>query len=182
MSLINKARTGGRWKVALALAGVAAAALTVSACGVSSSSGTSSTSTSSGSHGASTAAAAVWSAPNADLQNTRAIDSSITSANVSKLRVAWRIPLKHAGVSVTTPTLPWSVRTGRSTSRTSATTCLPRTASVDLGPAERRVGARTRCEDGQGALEVPGDEEPRRAVSRRHARHGRGLERPRDRA
>lgn len=97
MSLINKARTGGRWKVALALAGVAAAALTVSACGVSSSSGTSSTSTSSGSHGASTAAAAVWSAPNADLQNTRAIDSSITSANVSKLRVAWRIPLKHAG-------------------------------------------------------------------------------------
>jgi hypothetical protein len=41
--------------------------------------------------------AAVWSAPNADLQNTRAIDSSITSANVSKLRVAWRIPLKHAG-------------------------------------------------------------------------------------
>jgi outer membrane protein assembly factor BamB len=98
MSLINKARTGGRLKVALALAGVVAAALAVSGCGGSSSSGASSTSTSSSSQGASTAAASVWSAPNADLQNTRAISSSLTSANVSKLRVAWRIPLTHAGV------------------------------------------------------------------------------------
>jgi len=97
MSLINKARTGGRWKVALALAGVVAAALAVSGCGGSSSSGASSTTTGSGSHRASTAAVSTWSAPNADLQNTRAISSSITSANVSKLRVAWRIPLTHAG-------------------------------------------------------------------------------------
>jgi outer membrane protein assembly factor BamB len=42
--------------------------------------------------------ASTWSLPNATLQNTRAISSSITSANVSKLRVAWRLPLKHAGV------------------------------------------------------------------------------------
>src|SRR6476646_11478862 len=41
--------------------------------------------------------ASTWSLPNATRQNTRAISSSITSANVSKLRVAWRLPLKHAG-------------------------------------------------------------------------------------
>ncbi|HEX4518383.1 MAG TPA: PQQ-binding-like beta-propeller repeat protein [Gaiellaceae bacterium] len=35
--------------------------------------------------------------PNADLQNTRAVSSPITSTNVSKLRVAWTIPLTHAG-------------------------------------------------------------------------------------
>jgi outer membrane protein assembly factor BamB len=63
----------------------------------SSSSGASSTSTSSGTSPASTSAASTWSLPNADLQNTRAISSSINAANVSKLKVAWRLPLVQSG-------------------------------------------------------------------------------------
>jgi outer membrane protein assembly factor BamB len=94
MSFTNKARAGGRGAVALALAGAVAAAVALTACGGSSSSGASSTSKTSR---ASTPAASTWSLPNANLQNTRAISSSITSANVSKLRVAWRLPLTHAG-------------------------------------------------------------------------------------
>ena len=82
--------------VALALAGAVAAAVALTACGGSSSS-SSSTSKSSG-PGSVSAPATTWSLPNANLQNTRAISSSITSANVSKLRVAWRLPLKQAGV------------------------------------------------------------------------------------
>jgi len=96
MSLINSARGGGRRTVILALVGVVAAALALSACGGSSKSA-SSTNKSAGSSGASKAAVSTWSLPNADLQNTRAVSSSITSKNVSKLRVAWRIPLTHAG-------------------------------------------------------------------------------------
>ena len=38
-----------------------------------------------------------WSLPNADLQNTRAVTSSINAANVSQLQVAWKIPLRQAG-------------------------------------------------------------------------------------
>jgi outer membrane protein assembly factor BamB/uncharacterized cupredoxin-like copper-binding protein len=95
MSLINKAGTDGRWKVAIALAGVTAAAIAVIGCGSSSSGGSSA---SSDSRGASARAASTWSLPNANLQNTRAISSTISSANVSKLRVAWRIRLTHAGV------------------------------------------------------------------------------------
>jgi outer membrane protein assembly factor BamB len=97
MSLINKARGGGRWAVILAVVGVVAAVLAVSGCGGSSSSSASSTNKSAGSRGASTSAVSTWSLPNADLQNTRAVSSPITSTNVSKLRVAWRIPLTHAG-------------------------------------------------------------------------------------
>ena len=89
MSLINTRRTGGRRAVILAVVGVVAAALAVSGCGGSSKS--------SGSHVGATAAVSTWSLPNADLQNTRAVSSPITSKNVSKLRVAWRIPLTHAG-------------------------------------------------------------------------------------
>jgi outer membrane protein assembly factor BamB len=96
MSFTNKVRTVGRGTVALALAGALAAAVALTACGGGSSSGASSTSKSSGP--ASTPAASTWSLPNANLQNTRAISGSITSANVSKLRVAWRLPLKQAGV------------------------------------------------------------------------------------
>jgi hypothetical protein len=73
MSLINKARTGGRWKVALALAGVVAAALAVSGCGGSSSSGASSTTTGSGSHRATTAVVSTWSAPRARTASTPGI-------------------------------------------------------------------------------------------------------------
>jgi outer membrane protein assembly factor BamB len=61
--------------------------------------GSSSHSSSSGNGAASkTAAAGTWSLPNANLQNTRQISSSITSANVSKLRPKWRIPLTQVGV------------------------------------------------------------------------------------
>jgi outer membrane protein assembly factor BamB len=42
-----------------------------------------------------------WSAPNADLANTRAIASSIDRANVDSLRVAWTIPL--SGTYAATP-------------------------------------------------------------------------------
>jgi outer membrane protein assembly factor BamB len=91
MSLINTRRTGGRRAVILAVVGVVAAALAVSGCGGSSKA------KSSGSHAGATAAVSTWSLPNADLQNTRAVSSPITSKNVSKLRVAWRIPLTHAG-------------------------------------------------------------------------------------
>lgn len=94
MSPINKVRGGSRWMAALAVAGVVAAALAVSGCGGSSKSATTTTS---GSPDASTSVATTWSLPNADLQNTRAISSPITAANVSKLRVAWKIPLTHAG-------------------------------------------------------------------------------------
>jgi outer membrane protein assembly factor BamB len=97
MSSTSKVRTGGRGTVALTLAGALAAAVALTACGGSSSSGASSTSKSSGAGRASTPAASTWSLPNANLQNTRAISSSINSANVSKLRVAWRLPLTHAG-------------------------------------------------------------------------------------
>ena len=48
-------------------------------------------------HAASQPAASAWSLPNANLQNTRAISSSISAANVSKLKVAWRIPLTQVG-------------------------------------------------------------------------------------
>ena len=68
-----------------------AVALVASSCG-------SSSDQSSAPRGTSQPEASTWSLPNATLQNTRAISSSITSANVSKLRVAWRLPLKHAGV------------------------------------------------------------------------------------
>jgi outer membrane protein assembly factor BamB len=68
-----------------------AVALVASSCG-------SSSDQSSVPRGTSQPEASTWSLPNATLQNTRAISSSITSANVSKLRVAWRVPLKHAGV------------------------------------------------------------------------------------
>jgi outer membrane protein assembly factor BamB len=68
-----------------------AVALVASSCG-------SSSDQSSAPRGTSQPEASTWSLPNATLQNARAISSSITSANVSKLRVAWRLPLKHAGV------------------------------------------------------------------------------------
>jgi outer membrane protein assembly factor BamB len=96
MSFTNNARTSGRRTVALALLGAFAAAVALTACGGSSSSGASSTSTSS--NPASTPAASTWSLPNGNLQNTRAVNGSITSSNVSKLRVAWRLPLKQAGL------------------------------------------------------------------------------------
>jgi outer membrane protein assembly factor BamB/plastocyanin len=65
----------------------------------SSSSGASSSSASSVSGSTSTPVASTWSLPNADLQNTRTVSSSINAGNVSKLRAAWKIPLTQAGGS-----------------------------------------------------------------------------------
>jgi outer membrane protein assembly factor BamB len=45
---------------------------------------------------ASTAAAAGWALPGGNLQNTRDVASPITSSNVSKLGVAWTVPIKAA--------------------------------------------------------------------------------------
>jgi alcohol dehydrogenase (cytochrome c) len=42
-----------------------------------------------------------WRAPNADLKNTRRLDSAIDAANVARLRVAWTIPLR--GTYAATP-------------------------------------------------------------------------------
>ena len=262
MSFTNKARTGGRGTVALALAGAVAAAVALTACGGGSSSGASSTSKSSGP--ASTPAASTWSLPNANLQNTRAISSSITSANVSKLRVAWRLPLKqagalrllrqHSGVRRGRDDLPPRPRLQRFCCRRQNrkgavdTSFRPQrrisTLAAHRGGPERlalangtvygempayafalsaatgkqlwrtpnlaekqgqgfniapqvhngRVYLSTSgqlhggvayaldAKHGQSAVEIPGNEEPRRADSRRRDRHGRGVERPRDRA
>lgn len=77
------------WGAAL----LVAVALAVAGCG-----GSSHKNSSSGSSAApKTAAASTWSLPNANLQNTRQISSSISSANVSKLRPKWRIPLTQVG-------------------------------------------------------------------------------------
>jgi len=54
--------------------------------------------------------AAGWTQPGADLANTRDVASAITSANVSKLGVAWTVPLtistaRSAGAYATTPVI-----------------------------------------------------------------------------
>jgi outer membrane protein assembly factor BamB len=83
-----------RRRFGLGAALLVAVGLAVAGCGSSNNS-----SSSSGNGAASkTAAASTWSLPNANLQNTRQISSSITSANVSKLRPKWRIPLTQVGV------------------------------------------------------------------------------------
>jgi len=43
------------------------------------------------------AGTAAWTAPNGDLDNTRVATSSITAANVSSLKVAWKVPLTGVG-------------------------------------------------------------------------------------
>ena len=80
-----------RVRFGLGAAVLGAVALVASSCG-------SSSHQSSAPSGASQPEASTWSLPNANLQNTRQISSSITSANVSKLRPKWRIPLTQVGV------------------------------------------------------------------------------------
>jgi alcohol dehydrogenase (cytochrome c) len=99
--LVN--RTG-----AASVALLAAASLAVAGCG-GSSSGSSSTAGCFSPHAAAgaassapggspnPAAAAGWTLPNANLQNTRDVASSITSSNVSKLGVAWCVPIESTG-------------------------------------------------------------------------------------
>jgi glucose dehydrogenase/plastocyanin len=104
MSLINKALTGRNGKLALALAGVVAAAVAVSGCG---GGGASSTKGSAPTRNAASvgnpppewaANTDAWPAHNYDLANTRATtNTDINSANVSKLRPKWRFKLPYVG-------------------------------------------------------------------------------------
>jgi alcohol dehydrogenase (cytochrome c) len=95
--------TGGRRLVVAGAAFVVAAGL-IAACSGSSSNSSSSPSTLAcpSKHGTAVAGtapaatgrpAAGWTLPGADLANTRDVASAITSANVSKLGVAWTVPL-----------------------------------------------------------------------------------------
>ena len=108
MSFTNKVRTGGRGKVALALAGAVAAAVALTACGGSSSSGASSSKSASApaSHAASVgnpppewaANAGGWPAHNYDLSNARNTSATnINATNVSKLKPLWRFKLPYIG-------------------------------------------------------------------------------------
>src|SRR5271163_877405 len=96
----NKASTVGARRPAMA----GAAGLIAGGCSSSSSSSKSSTSTLAcpskrGAAVTGTAPAATgrpaagWTQPDADLASTRYVTSAITSANVSKLGVAWTVPL-----------------------------------------------------------------------------------------
>jgi alcohol dehydrogenase (cytochrome c) len=86
---------------------LAAASLALSGCG--GSSGSSSTASCFSQHAAAgtannapggssnSAVAAGWTLPNANLQNTRDVASSINSSDVSKLGVAWCVPIESTG-------------------------------------------------------------------------------------
>jgi glucose dehydrogenase len=126
----HEARTIGTRRRVVAGAAFAVAATLIAACSGSSSSGSSSggspgTLACPSEHGtavtgtapiipitpaATGRAAAGWTLPGADLANTRAVASAITSANVSKLGVAWTVPLTiptaHTdGAYATTPVI-----------------------------------------------------------------------------
>jgi outer membrane protein assembly factor BamB len=49
----------------------------------------------------STATAAAWAAPNADLANTRRVHGPIDASSVSRLHVAWKLPITGAGYATT---------------------------------------------------------------------------------
>jgi glucose dehydrogenase len=114
----NEARTIGVRRSAVAGAALVVAA-TLIAGGCSSSGGSSSTRACSSEPGtavtgtgppATGLAAAGWTQPGADLANTRYVASAITSADVSKLGVAWTVPLtistSHTdGAYATTPVI-----------------------------------------------------------------------------
>jgi outer membrane protein assembly factor BamB len=111
---------GGRWPAVAGAALVVAAGL-IAGCSGSSSSSSSSPSTLAcpSKHGpavtgtapaATGRPAADWTLPDADLANTRDVASAITSANVSKLGVAWAVPLTIStahtdGAYATTPVI-----------------------------------------------------------------------------
>jgi alcohol dehydrogenase (cytochrome c) len=92
---------------AASVALLAAASLALSGCG--GSSGSSSTASCFSRHAATgtassapggssnSAVAAGWTLPNANLQNTRDVASSINSSDVSKLGVAWCVPIESTG-------------------------------------------------------------------------------------
>src|SRR5271169_7060488 len=116
----NKASTVGARRPAMAGAAlVVAAGLIAGGCSSTSSSSSSSTLACPSKHGTAvtgTAPAATgrpaagWTQPDADLANTRYVASAITSTNVSKLGVAWTVPLTmnttHTdGAYATTPVI-----------------------------------------------------------------------------
>jgi alcohol dehydrogenase (cytochrome c) len=116
----NEARaTGTRRPVVAGAAFVVAAGLIAGGCSSSSTSSGPSTVACPSKHGAAvtgTAPAATgrpaagWTLPGADLANTRYVASAITSANVSKLGVAWTVPLtisttRTDGAYATTPVI-----------------------------------------------------------------------------
>ncbi|HTR75601.1 MAG TPA: PQQ-binding-like beta-propeller repeat protein [Solirubrobacterales bacterium] len=68
-------------------------ALAVAACG-----GSGGTTTTSGTGASEEASSVAWSLPNVNIQNTRSIESGITSENVAELKPAWEVELKSAGV------------------------------------------------------------------------------------
>ena len=103
---------GARWRPPVAgVCLVLAAGLAVGGCGSNASSpaaacssGPSAASTAAsglGNTGSSpnAAAAAGWTLPGGNLQNTRDVTSAITSANVSKLGVAWCVPIESTGAA-----------------------------------------------------------------------------------
>jgi len=115
------ARTTGGRRPAVAGAAFVVAAGLIAACSGSSSSSSSGPSTLAcpSNHGTAVAGtapaatgrpAAGWTLPGADLANTRDVASAITSANVSKLGVAWTVPLtiptaRTDGAYATTPVI-----------------------------------------------------------------------------
>lgn len=48
-----------------------------------------------------TSSATEWPSPNQNLYNTRVAHSTIASTNVSRLRIAWKIPLQYSGANGT---------------------------------------------------------------------------------
>jgi glucose dehydrogenase len=119
----KRVRTTGARRLAVAGAAFVVAAGLIAACSGSSSSSSSSSSPSTlacpSKHGTAVAGtapagtgrpAAGWTLPGADLANTRDVASAITSANVSKLGVAWTVPLtisttRTDGAYATTPVI-----------------------------------------------------------------------------
>jgi alcohol dehydrogenase (cytochrome c) len=119
----KRARTTGSRRLVVAGAAFVVAAGLIVACSGSSSSSSSSSSPSTlacpSKHGTAVAGtapaatgrpAAGWTLPGADLANTRDVASAITSANVSKLGVAWTVPLtipttRTDGAYATTPVI-----------------------------------------------------------------------------
>jgi alcohol dehydrogenase (cytochrome c) len=77
---------------------VVVAGLAVAGCG-SASSPSPAGCASTGAHPAAPGAAAGWTLPGGDLQNTRDVASSITGSNVSTLGVAWCVPIESTGAA-----------------------------------------------------------------------------------
>jgi glucose dehydrogenase len=99
MRAVSRSRSG------LAVLVVLAAGVLIAACGGSSKTSSTSTTTATSSAATTTAATSAptasavgWTLPGGNLQNTRDVPSSINASNVSKLGVAWTVPIKASGI------------------------------------------------------------------------------------